>query len=99
MTVAACSSAAALGALLALEWVEVMQLTNATLDLGATGDTVRDLARQIAAEYAEMPGLCVTLPQAARLWAVDRNTCQAAFDRLIARGALRITTKGRFVRA
>jgi len=76
-----------------------MQLTNATLDLGATRANVRDLTRQIEAEYAEMPGLCVTLPQATRLWAVDRTTCQTAFDQLVARGVLRTTTKGRFVRA
>ena len=75
-----------------------MQWTSTTLEIGAKRDTVRDLARQIEAEYAEMPGLNVTLPQAARLWAVDRNTCQAAIDRLISRGVLRTTTKGRFVR-
>ena len=76
-----------------------MQITHATLQRGARSETVRDLARRIEAEYAEMPGLSVTLPQAQRLWATDRNTCQTVFDRLIARGVLRVTTKGRFVRA
>ena len=76
-----------------------MPLTSETLEIEARRDTVRDLARQIEAEYAEMPGLNVTLPQAARLWAVDRTTCQAAIDRLISRGVLKPTTKGRFIRA
>ncbi len=58
-----------------------------------------EVRRRIEAEYAEMPGLCVTLPQAQRLWTADRSTVEAAFERLVARGVLRMTTKGRFVRA
>ena len=57
------------------------------------------LSRRVRAEYAEMPGLSVTLSQAQRLWAVDRRTCEAVFTRLIARGVLKVTTKGRIVRA
>jgi agmatine/peptidylarginine deiminase len=76
-----------------------MQLTYATRERDVKSETVRDLARRIEAEYAEMPGLSVTLPQAQRLWAADRHTCQTVFDRLIARSVLRMTTKGRFVRA
>jgi len=76
-----------------------MQITHATLQKGARSEAIRDLARRIEAEYAEMPGLSVTLPQAERLWAADQHTCQTVFDRLIARGVLRMTTKGRFVRA
>jgi hypothetical protein len=76
-----------------------MQLTHATLERAVQSETLRDLARRIEAEYAEMPGLSVTLSQAQRLWAVDRHTCETVFDRLIARGVLRMTTKGRFVRA
>ena len=34
------------------------------------------LMAQVQAEYAEMPGLSVTLPQAQRLWAVDRAVCE-----------------------
>jgi hypothetical protein len=53
----------------------------------------------VQAEYAEMPGLSVTLSQAQRLWAVDRATSEEVFQRLISRGVLRRTSKGRFVRA
>ena len=76
-----------------------MQITHATLQSGVRSETVRELARRIEAEYVEMPGLSVTLPQAQRLWAADRHTCQTVFERLIARGVVRMTTKGRFVRA
>ncbi len=62
-------------------------------------ENVGEVGRRIEAEYAEMPGLCITLPQAQRLWAADRRTVEAAFERLVARGVLRMTTKGRFVRA
>jgi predicted transcriptional regulator of viral defense system len=57
------------------------------------------LLEQIQAEYAEMPGLSVTLPQAQRLWAVDQATCEEVFSRLISRGVLKRTSKGRFIRA
>jgi hypothetical protein len=59
---------------------------------------MRTLIEQIRAEYAEMPGLSVTLPQAQRLWAIDQATCEAAFRRLIASGVLRRTSQGKFVR-
>ena len=75
-----------------------MQLTTTTLDAGVRSGAIRELAWRIEAEYAEMPGLSVTLPQAQRLWAVDRRTCQQVFAGLVARGVLRMTTKGRFVR-
>ena len=57
-----------------------------------------DFARRVRAEYAAMPGLCLTLPQAQRLWKVDRHTCEAAFSGLIAHGFLRMTPDGQFVR-
>ena len=60
--------------------------------------TLWQLVELVEAEYTEMPGLSVTLPQAQRLWAVDRETCEKAFSRLVRKGALRMTTKGRFVR-
>ena len=75
-----------------------MEWMKARGESGASSRTVRELTRRIQAEYVEMPGLSVTLSQAERLWAVDRRTCQTAVDRLIARGVLRMTTKGQLVR-
>ena len=63
------------------------------------GSRTHTLLEQIRAEYAEMPGLSVTLPQAQRLWAVDQATCEEIFSRLISRGVLKRTNKGRFIRA
>lgn len=68
-------------------------------DIRTPSVAIRTLLEQVQAEYAEMPGLSVTLPQAQRLWVVDQATCEEVFSRLISRGVLRRTTKGRFVRA
>jgi hypothetical protein len=61
-------------------------------------DVMRDLTRRVQAEYAEMPGLSVTLPQAQRLLAIDEPTCALIFRSLIKRGLLRRTSQGRYVR-
>lgn len=76
-----------------------MELRRVILERGTGNESVRELARRIEAEYAEMPGLSVTLAQAQRLWAADRHTCQTVLDRLITRGVVRRTTRGRFIRA
>jgi hypothetical protein len=47
-----------------------------------------DLRALIRAEYLEMPGLCLTLAQAARLWNVDRDTCLAMLESLTREGFL-----------
>jgi hypothetical protein len=60
---------------------------------------MRDVARRVQAEYAEMPGLSVTLGQAQRLMAIDEATCAAVFRALTTRGVLRRTPEGRYVRA
>lgn len=60
--------------------------------------TVQELTRRIQAEYAEMPGLNMTVAQAQRLLASDRQTCTAALKALITRRVLRRTAQGRYVR-
>jgi len=50
----------------------------------------RDLQARIRAEYNEMPGLNLTLPQAARLFNCDTTTCAQALMRLIAEGVLSV---------
>lgn len=76
-----------------------MAVANVRPGLNTPDQSIRTLMEQVQAEYAEMPGLCVTLSQAQRLWTVDRATCEEAFSRLISRGVLRKTSKGRFIRA
>ncbi len=55
------------------------------------------LARRVRAEYLEMPGLCLTLEQAQRLWSVERRTCEAILESLIEARFLHRTDRGLFV--
>jgi hypothetical protein len=48
-----------------------------------------DLHLRIHAEYQEMPGLKLTLPQASRLFNLEPARCAQALDALVARGVLR----------
>lgn len=49
----------------------------------------RALCTRIIAEYLEMPGLNVTIPQACRLWNIDRPRCTQMLDSLLETGFLR----------
>jgi hypothetical protein len=46
----------------------------------------------------EMPGLKLTIPQAARLFSLDARRCALVFDRLVAHGVL-AAAGGVFMRA
>jgi len=61
--------------------------------------TLRDLTRRVQAEYSEMPGLSVTLPQAQRLLGIDRETCAVVIRTLVDHRFLRRTAQGRYVRS
>jgi hypothetical protein len=56
------------------------------------------LIDRIRAEFIEMPGLTLTLPQAQRLWNVDATACQRMLDALVATHFLRITVTGTYAR-
>ena len=56
----------------------------------------RELQARIRAEFSEMPGLNLTLAQAARLFNVDAARCERARARLVAAGALWVD-QGSFV--
>lgn len=75
-----------------------MALKTVTNDASPRAAAFREWTRRIQAEYAEMPGLSVTLAQAQRLWALDRQTCERILMALVERGVLR-KTKERFIRA
>jgi hypothetical protein len=51
------------------------------------------LQGRVSAEYREMPGLMLTVAQAARLFSIDRTRCEHVLSALVARGVL--TTDGR----
>lgn len=50
--------------------------------------TGTDLAARVRAEFEDMPGVRLTLAQAARLWSADRTECEAVLKELTARGLL-----------
>jgi hypothetical protein len=53
----------------------------------------RDLHARVSAEFREMPGLTLTLAQAARLFSIDSTRCERVFGALVERGVL--STDGR----
>lgn len=55
-------------------------------------------ARMIRAEFHEMPGLCLTLAQAARLWHLPEVHCRAMLDDLVSTGFLVRDRTNRYAR-
>lgn len=53
---------------------------------------------RLRAEFLEMPGLQLTIPQAARLCGMDRATCEAIVAALVASSFLRHGAGGRIMR-
>ena len=51
-------------------------------------ETDSNLETRIRAEFAEMPGLKLTLPQASRLFNVERVQCGRILDELVTHGDL-----------
>ena len=58
-------------------------------------ESILDRAR---AEYLEMPGLCLTVPQAARLLGVNVHESEQVLSGLEAAGLLRRNHKGAYLR-
>ncbi len=59
-----------------------------------TPSSFDSLVARVRGEYAEMPGLQVTLAQACRLWQVDIATCETLLDHLVRDGFLCKTDSG-----
>jgi hypothetical protein len=59
---------------------------------------LNDLVRRVESEYLEMPGLNLTMPQAERLWGLDRSTCTVILEALIDRQVLKRTNVGTYLR-
>ena len=57
-----------------------------------------NLLARVYGEYAEMPGLQLTLSQGARLWNIDRDTCAQVLETLVEASYLR-KSDGCYVRA
>ena len=59
-------------------------------DIKSTNSTIYEyeLHRRIQAEYAEMPGMRLTLPQASRLFNLERTVCERVLGTLVERRVL-----------
>ena len=59
---------------------------------------VRTLVDRVRGEFNEMPGLQLTMPQAARLLGIEPEACRSVIDQLVASKVLRRTPAGTIVR-
>jgi Fic family protein len=57
------------------------------------------LAQRIQSEFIEMPGLSLTLPQAARLWGLTRSQAESVLRDLVEGGFLVRTPRGSYRRS
>ena len=56
------------------------------------------VTKRVRAEFEEMPGMTLTMPQAARLFGIERETCKAVVDRLVRTRYLKWTPSGSLTR-
>jgi hypothetical protein len=68
-----------------------------THDVRATV-AIGEAMERVEAEYREMPGLRLTLAQAARLWGMDLSTCERVLASLIERRVLKQASNSTYVR-
>jgi hypothetical protein len=57
------------------------------------------LVVRVSAEFNEMPGLRLTMPQATRLLGLEPAECERVIDQLVGRQFLRRTASGYIMRA
>ncbi|MGE3959162.1 MAG: hypothetical protein AB7H96_20780 [Vicinamibacterales bacterium] len=60
---------------------------------------VENVTERIRAEFEEMPGLALTMPQASRFFGLDREMTQSVIERLVGSAYLKKTSDGSLVRA
>jgi hypothetical protein len=59
---------------------------------------VHALANRVRNEFIEMPGLRLTVRQAARLWGLEPSACEEVIDALVEAAFLRWTPAGAVTR-
>lgn len=59
----------------------------------------RALVERVRGEFNEMPGLQLTMAQAAKLWGMDSTSCRNVIEALVDASFLRWTSSGTVVRA
>jgi hypothetical protein len=65
-----------------------MHPTPASRAMSSRSPVEHDLCARVWAEFREMPGLNLTLPQATRLFSLDRARCARVLDALVVSGVL-----------
>ncbi len=63
---------------------------------GQEATVVADIFERVRDEYAQMPGLRLTVPQAARLWTLRPDDTEAVLDALVASGELYRDATGQY---
>lgn len=66
---------------------------------GVQGNATTFWVSEVRREYADMPGLSLTLPQARRLFGLDEHEVSRVLTSLLEAGYLTVTRAGRYVRA
>jgi hypothetical protein len=59
---------------------------------------VHAIANRVRHEFLEMPGLCLTIRQAERLWGLERAVCEQVIEVLVQSSFLRWTAGGMVTR-
>ena len=59
---------------------------------------VENVVERIRAEFEEMPGLILTMPQASRFFGIDQDLTRSVMDRLVSSAYLRWTSGGAVAR-
>jgi hypothetical protein len=57
------------------------------------------VTKRVQAEFDEMPGMTLTMPQASRLFGIERETCREVVERLVSMSYLKWTASGAVTRA
>ena len=59
---------------------------------------IQTVAPRVLAEFNEMPGMVLTLRQAARLFGLDQEFCRVVIDTLVDSACLRVSIAGTVTR-
>ncbi len=76
----------------------VVPSTRSTEALDVEKHAFQTLVARVRSEFLEMPGLRLTMPQAARFWGLDVRSCEAVVAALIRSGFLQRTASGAVAR-
>jgi hypothetical protein len=75
-----------------------LQRTDPLSTFSCDGAAPASACARIRAEFVEMPGLTLTLPQATRLWGLSAAQSQRLLSDLVAAGFLMVDSRGSYRR-